>query len=75
MQGERWGLREEEMPAVRQFGDPEEYATLLEKYKEDFIREEATMDEKVAERERQRNAPPPPGKASKSKKRPRAKKT
>lgn len=52
MQSQRWSIREEDMPAVRQFSDPKKYATLLEKYKEAFDREEAKIRALVSDRER-----------------------
>jgi hypothetical protein len=46
MRTERWALREEEMPAVRQFDDAAEYASLLEQCKVEF----ETTEREVAER-------------------------
>lgn len=47
MTTERWAFREREMPAVRQFDDPEEYAVLVEKYKIRLAKDEARAAKKT----------------------------
>ncbi len=52
MRSQRWGIREREMPAIRQFNDPEEYQRLLIQCEAEFVEAEAKIDSLVKARER-----------------------